>query len=103
MKEYKLRHISPKSLAKNLALLFFCFGLIASIITVFAQLIGAEATLRGPIEFSESASRSPLLWVLNPFLIAAYGYVTGLLGAFLFNLAANKTGGLVYSLDSSGD
>ena len=103
MKKTRLRQISPKSLAKNLALLFFCFGVIASIIAALARLIGAEAILGGPVQFTEAASRSPLVWFLNPLLIAAYGYLTGLLGAWFFNLVADNTGGLVYYLDTGDD
>lgn len=57
-------------------------------------------TLGGPVQFTDKGSRSPLVLFLNPFLIAAYGYFTGLLGAWVFNLVANETGGLVYYLDS---
>jgi hypothetical protein len=103
MKRTKLRHISPISLAKNLALLFFCFGVIASIVAALAWLLGPGATLGGPVRFTEEASRSPLVWFLNPLLIAAYGYLTGLLGAWFFNLVADHTGGLVYYLESGNE
>lgn len=103
MRKTTLRHISPVSLAKNLALLFFCFGVVGSIIAGTFHLLGAEAMLRGPVQFTAKASDSGLVLFLNPLLIAGYGYLTGLLGAWFYNLAADRTGGLVYYLDAGED
>ena len=99
MKETRLRSISPLSLAKNLALLFFCFGVVGSILAGLFHLLGAEATLHGPVQFAPAASGSSFVLFLNPLLIAAYGYLTGLLGGWFYNLAADKTSGLVYYLE----
>lgn len=64
------------------------------------HLLGAEVTLGGPVAFTEVGSRSPFVWFLNPLIVGAYGFMTGLLGAWFYNLAADKTGGLVYYLDA---
>lgn len=103
MKETRLRSVSPASLAKNLGLLFFCFGVVASIIAGTFHLLGAEATLSGPVQFAPAASGSGFVLLLNPLLVAGYGYITGLLGGWFYNLAADKTGGLVYYLEGGED
>jgi len=79
--------------------LFFCFGVVGSILAGTFHLLGAEASLRGPVQLAPQASGSGFVLFLNPLLVAAYGYLTGLLAGWFYNLVANKTGGLVYYLE----
>lgn len=37
---------------------------------------------------------------LNPLLIAGDGHITGLLGAWFYNLVSDRAGGLIYCLDA---
>lgn len=99
MKETRLRSISPLSLANNLALLFFCSGVVGSILAGTFYLFGPEASLGGPVQFTPAASGSGIVLFLNPLLVAAYGYLTGLLAGWFYNLVAERTGGLVYYLE----
>ena len=96
MHRIQVRRVSPLTLGKALALVFFGFGAIAAILGLLARGTGAEFTVGSFIEFSGVASRTTVILALVPFLEALYGFVTGLIIAGIYNFAADRGAAIEY-------
>ena len=96
MQKIKVEKISPLSLGKALALVFFGFAVIAAILGFLARETDAEFTVGAFIQFTGAASRSTFVLLLVPFLEALYGFITGILIGWLYNFAARKGAAIEY-------
>jgi uncharacterized membrane protein YccC len=98
----KVKRISPKALGKALALVFFGLGVIASILGFLSRGTGAELTVGAFVEFSGAAARNPFVLILLPFLEALFGFIAGVVLAWLYNVAADRGAAIEYHGDIEG-
>jgi hypothetical protein len=92
----RIRRVAPLTLGKALALVFFGFGAIAAVFGFLARGTGAEFTVGDFIEFRGVASRTTFVLVLVPFFEALYGFITGVIIAWLYNFAADRGAAIEY-------
>ena len=94
-----IRRVDPVSAAKVLGVCSACFGLlIGAMFTLFALALGGmmatasdEAAVGGAFGMMMGAGAI----VVMPIFYGIFGFIGGLIYAFIFNLAAKWTGGLV--------
>ncbi|MBS3124541.1 hypothetical protein J4437_08000 [Candidatus Woesearchaeota archaeon] len=86
----ELKRIGVLSLAKIQAVLMFIFGLIMAVLGLIAiKLIPAELMTAGV-----NTSIQPLSLLTVPIFYGIIGFITGAIGALLYNLAARWMGGI---------
>lgn len=93
-----LKRIGPISFAKVAGALYavlgLVFGAIFSVISLVASTLSGEAAQGAPLlAFGVGAV------VVLPVLYGAIGFVTTLIGAWLYNLAAARVGGVELDLE----
>lgn len=87
----RLKRIAPLSLGKILAVLYGAMGLLAA--PVFL-LVSAAGSMSGQKEALPAVLGGVVGAVLAPVFYAVIGFLTGVVGAFLYNLTARWLGGL---------
>jgi hypothetical protein len=98
-----IRRIGPLSCAKIVAALYAVIGLvIGSIISLFS-LAGGFATAAFALDPSRRTAFPPVMGVgaivVFPILYAIFGFVTTLIGAWLYNVTAGVVGGIKIDLE----
>jgi len=89
---YNLTHIAPLSAGKITAVASFAMSLVF-VVPMFFISFAASGGDNFPIGFL----------LLFPFLYLIFGFVFGVLGAFVFNLVTKYIGGLQLTLDTYND
>ena len=94
-----IRRVDPVSAAKVLGVCSACFGLIiGAMFTLFALALGGMMATASD-EAAAGALFSTLMGagaiIIMPIFYGIFGFIGGLIYAFIFNLAAKWTGGLV--------
>jgi hypothetical protein len=99
---FKLKKIRPLSLAKVSTIALAIFGLIMGI---FYALLGniisklpAEALAQAGISSEMGFLFGPVAIIILPIVYAIMGFITGLIGAWIYNLAAKWVGGIEIDL-----
>lgn len=86
----ELKKIRPVSVGKVVGALYAALGLIGGGITSLISLVMSTAV--------ENMGASPLLGLgaicLFPIFYGIVGFITGVIGAFLYNITANVVGGI---------
>lgn len=86
----ELKRIRPVSVGKMFGALYAVLGLIGGGITSLATLMLSQA--------AESMGINPLLGMgaicLFPIFYGILGFITGVIGAFLYNITAQVVGGI---------
>lgn len=94
-----IKRIAPLSAGKLLAVLYALLGLLVgafmSIFALLGGLAGAGEAAGG--QFAVVVGVLAIVWM--PLLYGLAGFVAGLIGALLFNLAAALSGGLQVDVD----
>lgn len=91
----KLKKIGVVSLASTFAVINAVFGLLLAIITVitanFPEYVGQADVVFSMLNY----------WIIlvYPLIYAIAGFVTGVMGAWIYNLLAKKTGGVKIDLN----
>jgi len=91
----KLTKIGVLSLAKFQAVMMALIGLAAGIIYSFGGAIYDIFT----IGLNEGTALAFLALLGMPIMFAAYGFIIGALGAFLYNLVAEWLGGIEIDIE----
>lgn len=95
----RIQRIAPLQLAKILGILYGLLGLL--FMPVF--LLMALAGVASPDEDGFGIAAGGLgLAIFFPIMYAVMGFISGLLGAFLYNLVAKWVGGIEIELDGTG-
>lgn len=93
----RLKRIEPLQFGKVLAL---CYGLMSLLLIPVFLLFGAMAMLAGAAQNGGGppailgAGFGLVMAILMPVFYAAMGFITGFLGALIYNLVAKWIGGL---------
>lgn len=90
-----VKSVGVLSVAKIMGLIYGCMGLIAIPVFLLAGLMGS---LAGQERNPFAGAVGVVLAILAPFLYAAMGFVTGAIGALLYNLFAKFVGGFELEL-----
>src|SRR5450432_1202920 len=106
MAEMMIRRVGVFSVAKMYGLLTFFIGLIIGILYgLFFILIGASMSNFGPRgEGQAIAGLGPVViglifMVAFPVFYGIIGFITGAIGAFIYNIAAGIVGGIKLDLE----
>lgn len=98
----RIQRIEPASLAATLAAIYFMVGLFLSVLALVAALAGGQLSVRGPLGFPGAGMSLIVLALVYPLLAAFVGAITGFLLAWIFNLSARLTRGLVIECSEKG-
>ena len=100
----RIKRISPVQLGKMLAVIY---GLISLIIvpfilafSVIGALAGASGRFGGFGPAALGAGFGLVMILLLPLLYAAFGFIGGILGGFIYNLVAKWVGGIEVEFES---
>ena len=92
----EIKRIRPKSFGKILAVTYAVFGFIGGlfflVIAIGAQ-NGSDTTGAPPIIFGLAAP------IALPLLYGVFGFLTGVIGAWIYNVAAKRVGGIEIETD----
>ena len=99
MSQFTLRRVQPMSVAKVLGIMYTVLGLV---IGAFISLV----SLAGP---SQAGAANPFPpWLVGigaiiavPIFYGTLGFISGLIGAALYNFFSGIVGGIVVEVDSS--
>jgi hypothetical protein len=91
-----LKSVGVMSVAKIMGLLYGCMGLIFAPIFL---LVGVLGSIAGQDKTPFAGIVGIVLAVLMPVLYGAMGFVSGAIGALLYNLLAKWVGGFELELD----
>jgi len=99
---FTLKKIRPLSLAKVSTITMAFFGLVMGI---FYAIIGSiisrlpvEAQTQAGFTSGMSVIFGPLAIIIMPIFYAILGFITGLIGAWIYNLVARWVGGVEIDL-----
>ena len=99
---FKLKKIRPLSLAKVSTIAMAIFGLIMGIIyALLGNLLSklpADALAQAGLTSGTSFIFGPLAIILLPIFYAILGFLSGLVGAWIYNLTAKWVGGVEIEL-----
>lgn len=87
----RLKSIAPLQLGKILGLLY---GLVSLLVIPIFLLVGIGTAIGGGQGSGAPAGVMIGFALVAPFLYAAMGFLTGLIGAFVYNLVASWVGGI---------
>ncbi|HEY9124005.1 MAG TPA: hypothetical protein PK252_10290 [Bacteroidales bacterium] len=94
--QYELKRIKPVSLGKVIALWSALIGFIVGLIVGFVMFVIGEF-------ISDVSGWGPLLgiggFLLVPLVLAALGFIFGVVAAFLYNFFARHSGGIILELE----
>ena len=95
-----IRRVDPVSAAKVLGICSACFGfLIGAMFSLFALALGGMMATASDEAAAGGALFGTLMGagaiIIMPIFYGIFGFIGGLIYAFIFNLAAKWTGGLV--------
>lgn len=94
---WRLKRIAPLQLGKILGLIY---GLVSLLIVPFFVLVGLAAAIGGGQGNAPMPAWAMLGFALvAPFFYAAMGFLTGVVGAFVYNLVASWIGGVEVSCE----
>lgn len=96
--EKKLTHVDPVSSGKVVAAIAGLFGLIAGLIPFFAALFGAAIAGDG-VEIGIALALGGMLFF--PLAYAVFGFIQGVIGAFIYNVTERFHGGLQVTIQSN--
>jgi hypothetical protein len=91
---YTIKSIGVLSTAKLMGLCYFAFGLLLSPIFLLLGLVQQIAGTREPA----GAIAGVAVAVMLPFFYGVIGFISGAVGAFIYNLFANWVGGIEIEL-----
>ena len=91
-----VKSVGVMSVAKIMGLVYACLGLI--FVPLFL-LIGLMGTFAGQDKAPFAGIVGVVLAVMMPVLYGAMGFVSGAIGAFLYNVLAKWVGGFELELD----
>ena len=92
-----IKSVGVMSVAKIMGLVYGCMGLI---FVPFFLLIGLVGSFAGQSKTPFAGIFGVVFAVLMPIMYGAMGFVTGALGAFLYNLFAKWVGGFELEMES---
>ena len=90
-----LKKIYPLSLAKLQTILLAIVGLL---IGIFYVILGKALYRTGQLDAEQQIIFSPWMIIVLPIVYAIMGFITGIIGAGLYNLTANWVGGIKIEL-----
>jgi hypothetical protein len=91
-----LKSVGVMSVAKVMGLIYGCMGLFFIPFFLIAALAGSMA---GQNKFPLAGAVGIVLAIAMPVMYGVMGFITGALGALLYNLLANWIGGFELELD----
>jgi hypothetical protein len=91
----RIQSVGILSVAKMMAIVQGCIGLI---FVPFALLGGLASFATGEAKSAIGGAVFLAFGILAPFFYAAFGFIFGALGAWLYNLVARKIGGIEIEL-----
>jgi len=91
-----LKSVGVMSVAKIMGLVYGCMGLIFA---PFFLIFGLLASIGGQSKMPFAGVFGVMFAVLMPVLYGVTGFVTGALGAFLYNLFAKWVGGFELEME----
>lgn len=94
-----LKRIDPFSAGKLLGVLYGILGLVVGGIFTLASLLGAAVAGANGAEGAIALAMGAGAIVIAPIMYGILGFIGGLIGAALFNLAAYFAGGLELEVD----
>lgn len=95
-----VKSVGVMSIAKILALIHACFGLV---LAPFFLLIGLLGTLAGHHKTPFAGAFGIFFALLMPFFYGILGFITGAIGGGLYNLFAKLVGGFELELEAKPD
>ncbi len=104
----ELKKLDVLSVGKVSALFGVIFGLVAGVImTLISVSISSMASAMGPL--TTGMPIDPLMFVglgalsivIFPIIYAIYGFISGVITAFIYNIIAGKFGGIVVDLQNT--
>lgn len=99
---FKLKKIKPLSAAKISTLILAFFGLILGIvysaIGIMINRLPTEVLTAQGLESGSIILFKPVMILIMPILYAIIGFISGLVGAWIYNLAARWVGGIEIEL-----
>lgn len=91
----EIKHIDVFSAGKVMGLISAAFGLIAGLIALlFGSLLGSIADAAGTGGGGFMALGGVTAVILLPIMYGIFGFIVGMIQAFIYNLAAGFVGGL---------
>jgi hypothetical protein len=98
----RIKRISPSSLARTLSAIYFSIGCVASVLGLLGLGTGMNLSFNGWIKMSGLGGGFSLLMLLiNPFLGAFVGYISGFLIALVYNFVSPYTEGVVIETEET--
>ncbi len=98
----RITRISPSSLSRTLGAIYFAIGCVTSVLGLLAFATGMNLTFNGWINVSGLVGGLPLLMLLvNPFLSAVIGLISGFLIAIVYNFVSRYTQGVVLETEET--
>lgn len=97
----RIKRISPSSLAGTLGAIYFAIGCVASVLGLLAFGTGMNFTFTGWIKISGGGGVPLLMLLLNPFLGALAGLISGFLIAIVYNFVSQYTQGVVIETEET--
>jgi len=96
----KIRHISSNSLAALFARFGFAFGIVIGGLGIVGSVTGFDDAIVRRFISGEGIALV-VLSLAYPFISALFSAILGLLAAFIFNAAAEFTGGFELDIEQS--
>lgn len=94
----KLRRVGPLSVGTTLAAIYAALGLLFLPFFIIAGVIGALAEHTGGAEAAGAGIVLAVFAVFLPVFYGVFGFITGVIVGFLYNLIAGWTGGIEVEL-----
>jgi hypothetical protein len=98
----RIKRIAPLSLALTLGSIYFIIGCFAAMLGIVGTVMGSAVTATTPFGFHATGPGALPLFLLTPFISSIGGYISGYLIAWIYNLLARFTRGLVIETEEAG-
>lgn len=98
----RIKRIAPLSLALTLGAIYFVVGCFAAALGIMGTMMGGAVTATTPFGFQATGPGALPIFLLTPFLSSIGGYISGYLIAWIYNLLARFTRGLVIETEEAG-
>jgi hypothetical protein len=94
----RLKHINPLQFGIVCGALYFLMGIIFAL--CFAAIIGMVASIPMAQTSPNAAMMTPVTAIFLPFFYGIFGFLGGIIFAWLYNVVAGWTGGVEVRVDS---